>query len=150
MKFFASILITALMLCSLLASGQSIQREREQSILKEGPSQKKELILANTLSFGSTVLMAQAVKYGTRACLGEGEQFQIPGYKPTGPYDHRLPRDMYQHRTYAIGLSAGAAAFGLSILFHKKGHNLLAVLAPMMNASVQSSIAGFNYSAGCF
>src|SRR5690349_14072366 len=99
MKFFASILITALMLCSLLASGQSIQKE--ESILKEGPSQKKELILANILSFGSTVLMAQAVKYGTRACLGEGEQFQIPGYKPTGPYDHRLPRDMYQHRTYA-------------------------------------------------
>lgn len=142
MKFFASILITALMLCCAAVAEDLIQ--------KEAPSQKKELILSNTLSFGSTILMAQSVKYGTRACLGEGEQFQIPGYKPTGPYDHRLPRDMYQHRTYAIGFTAGAAALGLSLLFHKKGHNLLAVLAPTINATVQSSVAGFNYSAGCF
>lgn len=143
MGFLVRISVTALMLCSLAVA----QGARETEI----PSHhKKELILSNVFSFGSTVLMAQSIKYGTRACLGEGEHFQIPGYTPTGPYDHRLPRDMYQHRTYAIGLSAGAAALGFSILFHKKGHNLLAVLAPMMNASVQSSVAGFNYSAGCF
>src|SRR5262249_11048759 len=142
MKRFVSILITALTLCSLPVAGESFE--------KEAPSQTKQLILANTLSFASTVLMAQAIKYGTRACLGEGEHFQIAGYTPTGPYDHRLPRDMYQHRTYAIGLSAGAAALGLSLLFHKKRHNLLAVLAPTINATVQSSVAGFNYSAGCF
>jgi hypothetical protein len=116
----------------------------------EAPSHTKRLMFTSAILFGATVLDARAIYYGAGRCIHEGEQFQTPGYVPTGPYDHRIPRDKYQNRFYARYVPVDLGIVALAFLMHKTHHHLIEMLLPIGAATAHTTSAAFNFSAGCY
>jgi len=126
-----------------------------KSPLIEAPKPKpthvtRHVFIANAIMFASSYVEAHAGAYGSHQCRIEDRnlpaEFGHPninhgqGGGQLHPYNHALK--------ITIPLDVGIA--GLSLLFHKKHHDTLAVLFPISSASAQLSSAGLKYGAGCF
>jgi hypothetical protein len=129
-----------------------------KSPLIEAPKPKethalRNIFITNTVMFGSSLVEAHAVAFGSAQCYAEALKTFDPngqnhlryfGHGGSGgqfhPYQHALK--------LTIPLDVGVSA--LSMLMHKKHHDTLAVLFPVSSASAQISSAGLKYGAGCF
>jgi hypothetical protein len=119
----------------------------------KGTHALRDIILANAVMFGSSVVEAHAVAFGSAQCYAEAlkaidrngqNHLRYFGTDGSGgqfhPYKHALK--------LTIPIDVGVAA--LSYLLHEKHRNTVALLFPISSASAQFSSAGLKYSACCF
>lgn len=123
-----------------------------KSPLIEAPKPKethavRNIFIANTIMFGSSLVEANAVAYGSAQCRAENifahhslQYFGNIGGGQLHPYKHALK--------LTIPIDVGVAA--LSFVLHNKHRNTAALLFPVSSASAQFSSAGLKYSVGCF
>lgn len=124
-----------------------------KTALLEAPKPKpahttRNVFIANTIMFGASFVEANAAAYGSNQCrqenLSKYGTTQAFGTSGGGGQFHPYKHDLKITVPLDIGISA------LSLIFHKKHHDTLAVLFPVSSASAQISSAGLKYGAGCF
>jgi hypothetical protein len=123
-----------------------------RTALIEAPKPKethalRNIFIANTIMFGSSLVEANAVAYGSAQCRAENifahhslQYFGNLGGGQLHPYKHAFK--------LTIPIDVGVAA--LSSVLHKKHRDTAAILFPVSSASAQFSSAGLKYGAGCF
>jgi hypothetical protein len=153
--------ILALTFCGVLLIPQDSLGQHAQTpflmpetktALLEAPKPKqthavRNVFIANALMFGSSLVEANAVAYGSKQCRAENilvhHSLQYYGNLGGGqlhPYKH----------SFKITIPLDLGVTTLSLLMHKRHHDTLAVLFPVSSASAQISSAGLKYGAGCF
>lgn len=107
---------------------------------------KKAVIVANFVMYGSSILAAHATSYGSHQCYVENLQHGTLNQFGTGTYGGQFHP---WRRAFSISLPSDAAVSISSYFLHKKHHELLAVVLPSGSAGMQVGIAGLLYGEGC-